>query len=108
MTKEDAIQELRNMLNGDIDEYGEEGSEYTCEAVEMAIDALEENAALRRLIDWAVQCDFGYDNIPEEYEKYKAEIEEKDLGYIPGLIYIAKQEEAAAAAKMTKEGGDEH
>lgn len=42
MTKEDAIQELRDMLNGDIDEYGEEGSEYTCEAVEMAIEALQE------------------------------------------------------------------
>ena len=69
------------------------------DALEMAIDALEENAALRRLIDWAVECDFGYDNIPEEYEKYKDEIEEKGLGYTPGLIYIAKQEEAAAAAK---------
>ena len=41
MTKEDAIQELRDMLNGEIDEYGEEGSEYTCEAVEMAIEALQ-------------------------------------------------------------------
>lgn len=46
--------------------------------------------ALRLLIDWAIECGFGYDNIPEEYEKYKEEI--KGMGYTEGLIYIAEQE----------------
>lgn len=46
--------------------------------------------ALRLLIDWAIECGFGYDNIPEEYEKYKEEIE--GMGYTEGLIYIAEQE----------------
>lgn len=46
--------------------------------------------ALELLLDWAIQCDFGYDNIPEEYEKYKDEI--KDMDYTEGLIYIAERE----------------
>ena len=45
---------------------------------------------LRLLVDWMVECDFGYDNIPEEYERYKDEI--KDMGYTEGLIYIATME----------------
>lgn len=48
-----------------------------------------ENAALRLLIEWAEECDFGYDNFPEEYERYKDEI--KDVGYIEGMIHIAKR-----------------
>ena len=60
------------------------------EAFELAIKALEENAALNLLIDWAIQCDFGYDNFPEEYEKYADEIE--NLGYKEGMIYIARKE----------------
>lgn len=48
-----------------------------------------ENAALRLLIEWAEECDFGYDNFPEEYERYKDEIE--GMGYIEGMIHIAKR-----------------
>ena len=59
----------------------------------------EENKALRLLIEWAEECDFGYDNFPEEYERYKDEI--KDLGYIDGMIHIAKRvsEELSGGAK---------
>lgn len=46
--------------------------------------------ALRLLLDWAVECGFGYDNIPDEYEKYKDEIEE--MNYTEGLIHIAERE----------------
>ena len=45
---------------------------------------------LRLLIDWAVEAGFGFDQIPEEYEKYKKEI--KDMGYTEGLIYIGYRE----------------
>lgn len=48
-----------------------------------------ENAALRLLIEWAEECDFGYDNFPEEYERYKDEIE--GMGYIEGMIHIANR-----------------
>lgn len=46
--------------------------------------------ALRLLLEWAIECDFGYDNIPEEYEKYKDDIE--GMSYTDGLIYIARME----------------
>ncbi len=46
--------------------------------------------AFRLFVEWAVECDFGYDNIPEEYEKYKDDI--KGLDYAEGLIYIAMRE----------------
>lgn len=48
-----------------------------------------ENGALKLLIEWAEECDFGYDNFPEEYERYKDEI--KGMGYIEGMIHIAKR-----------------
>lgn len=48
--------------------------------------------ALKLFVDWAEECDFGYDQLPEEYEKYKTDLEEKDLGYCEGLRYIAIQE----------------
>lgn len=51
---------------------------------------LQELKGLRLLTEWAIQCGFGYDNIPEEYEKYKEII--KDMGYDEGLIFIATQE----------------
>lgn len=51
---------------------------------------LNENKALQLLLDWVLECDsFGYDNIPEEYERYKDEIE--GMTYKAGLIYIAGQ-----------------
>lgn len=55
-----------------------------------AIRSLKENKALRLLLDWAIECDFGYDFIPEEYEKYKDDIQ--DMSYADGLIYIAMKE----------------
>lgn len=48
--------------------------------------------ALKLFVDWAEECDFGYDQLPEEYEKYKTDLEEKDLSYCEGLRYIAIQE----------------
>lgn len=48
--------------------------------------------ALKLFVDWAEECDFGYDQLPEEYEKYKTDLEEKGLGYCEGLRYIAIQE----------------
>lgn len=62
----------------------------TCECFEQTIEVSEREKALRLLLDWAVECGFGYDNIPEEYEKYEHEI--KDMDYTEGLIYIAERE----------------
>ena len=43
-------------------------------------------------VNWAEECDFGYDNIPNEFVKYKDELEKKEIGYIEGLMYIALKE----------------
>lgn len=42
----------------------------------------------QRLLEWAVECGFGYDNIPE-YEQYKNEIE--GMSYTDGLLYLASR-----------------
>lgn len=86
MTNEEAIALLKRAT---LFEPKLENKDYP-EALDLAIKALEENAALNLLVDWAIQCDFGYDNFPEEYEKYKDDIE--DLGYKEGMVYIAKKE----------------
>lgn len=46
--------------------------------------------ALLLLLEWAEECGFGYDNFPEEYERYKEEI--CDMEYLEGMIYIAERE----------------
>ena len=48
--------------------------------------------ALDILINWVAECGFGYDNIPDEYEKYKSEIEERNLNYHDGIKYIVMKE----------------
>jgi hypothetical protein len=50
--------------------------------------------ALELYIEWAENCDFGYDNIDnlENYKKYQDEIDSKNMGYCEGLKYIAIQE----------------
>lgn len=48
--------------------------------------------AFELFVNWAEECDFGYDNIPEEYEKYETKLVEKlgeDYDYIEGLMWIA-------------------
>ena len=61
--------------------------------MEDALSAIEElqkeNKALRLLVDWATECDFGFDQFPEEYERYKDEI--TDMKYIEGMIHVAKR-----------------
>lgn len=62
------------------------------------IDSLQElvekykeiEKALKLYIEWTTNCDFGYDNIPELYEKYKDEI--SCLGYSDGLFHIVMRE----------------
>ena len=51
---------------------------------------LRELKGLRLMLDWMVECNFGYDNIPDVYEKYKLDIEK--MGYTEGLIYCATRE----------------
>ena len=49
----------------------------------------KEIKALRLLVEWATECDFGFDQFRDEYERYKDEI--KDMKYIDGMIHVAKR-----------------
>lgn len=48
--------------------------------------------AFKKYVGWTTDCDFGYDNIPNEYRTYKDDERFKTLSYDSGLIYIAIQE----------------
>ena len=48
--------------------------------------------AFQKYVGLTTECDFGYDNIPDEYQKYKNDNKFKTLSYDSGLIYIAIQE----------------
>ena len=49
----------------------------------------KEIKALRLLVEWATDCDFSFDQFPDEYEQYKDEV--KDMEYIDGMIHVAKR-----------------
>ena len=75
--------------------YDKRANDSYCEAV-MHNDVLnllkeqdKEIKALRLLVEWAEECDFGFDQFPDEYERYKDEI--KDMKYIDGMIHVAKR-----------------
>lgn len=74
----------------------DESGEYTADVVERILDDVPaaqptlRERALMLLLNWAVECDFGYDSFPEEYERYKDEIE--GMNYFDGMIYIAEKE----------------
>ena len=50
---------------------------------------LEELKALRLLLDWAIECDFGLDSFPAAYAKYKHTLTD-DMTYKDMMIQIAK------------------
>ena len=62
----------------------------------------KEIKALRLLVEWAEECDFGFDQFPEEYARYKDEIE--DMSYLEGMVHIAKRTLEDYGA--FKEGGE--
>lgn len=71
-------------------------ADYLSDAIDLLKDAVnllqeqeKEIKALRLLVEWAEECDFGFDQFPDEYEQYKDEI--KDMKYIDGMIHVAKR-----------------
>ena len=56
---------------------------------EQLAEWLEELKALRLLLDWAIECDFGLDSFPEEYATYKHTLTD-DMTYKDMMIQIAK------------------
>jgi len=66
----------------------------------------KENKALRLLVNWAEECDWGFDNFRDDdvvdWEQFEKESE--DMGYIESMIYYAKK-----YLEMSElEGGDKN
>ena len=57
--------------------------------LEQLAEWLEELKALRLLLDWAIECDFGLDSFPAAYAKYKHTLTD-DMTYKDMIIQIAK------------------
>ena len=53
----------------------------------------EENKALRLLLNWAEECDWGFDNFRDDdvinWEEFEKETE--DMDYIESMIFYAKK-----------------
>ena len=79
-------------------------------AEEKGLDLLDVyKKALYMYVDWCEECDIGYDNFPEEYEKYKKDVEEME--YIEGLEYMVLMEaieQMLWLKRETKEKESEH
>ena len=95
MTLEEAIkhcEEVSEKARNDADSgyYDEEKCLECAEDHEQLAEWLKELKGLRLLLDWAIECGFGYDSFPEEYEKYKEKVE--GIGYKEGIIFIGRME----------------
>ena len=53
----------------------------------------KENKALRKLLEWAEECDFGFDQIAadDDFDFDKFYEETQDMNYIDSLIYYAER-----------------
>lgn len=86
------LEKLRNDLGYGLPDRSNVVMEYLnslTDAMAMLKEKEKENKALHLLVEWAEECDFGYDQFPNEYERYKDEI--KDMKYIDGMIHVAKR-----------------
>ena len=61
----------------------------TNDALALLKEQEKEIKALRLLVEWATDCDFGFDQFHDEYERYKDEI--KYMKYTDGMIHVAKR-----------------
>ena len=70
------------------------------------VTTLQDESALRLLIEWAVDSDWGYDDFPEECEEYSNIVAEKGLAidYTEGMIWVAKQMLESGKIKWSSSG----
>ena len=90
---DEVIMQAREKADKDSDCWKRCTSEEDCETCEreheQLAEWLEELKALRLLLDWAIECDFGLGSFPEEYAKYKHTLTD-DMTYKDMIIQIAK------------------
>ena len=63
---------------------------YCNDALAMLKEQDQENKVLRQLLEWAIECDFGFDNIDRDglFKKYEPEIKAMN-SYTESLIWFA-------------------
>ena len=59
--------------------------------------------ALNLYINWADECGIGWDNFPDMTEKWYKLVEEKELGWIDGLVFMVTEEAKEQLKKEIKE-----
>ena len=106
MTLDEAIKRIKEKMACDYNISGCDTCNISsCEDRDIVIQLaewLEELKALRLLLDWAIECDFGLDSFPEEYAKYKHTLTD-DMTYKDMIIQIAK----CVVAEQLKAGDGE-
>ena len=86
MTIDEAISKYKNR----VEQYKDwENMKDIAEEHEQLAEWLEELKALRLLLDWAIECGFGLDSFPDEYEQYKHTLTD-DMNYTEMVKKIAK------------------
>jgi len=91
MTQKEIIRDLSERSAGaGADQYMTIRCDAARETVRMLREHEKEIKALRKLLDWAVECDFGLDNLGDWWtERFAEEIE--GMGYKESLIHLAKR-----------------
>ena len=97
MNMEKVVKEIEDALSGNLAKVGNVyklslnglKDQALTDALAMLKEQEKEIKALRLLVEWAEECDFGFDQFPDEYERYKEEI--KDMKYIDGMIHVARR-----------------
>lgn len=91
MTREEIIRDLSERSAGaGAGQYMTIRCDMAREIVRTLKEQEKEIKALRKLLDWAVECDFGLDNLGDWWtERFAEEI--KEMGYTESLIHLAKR-----------------
>jgi len=58
--------------------------------------------ALNLYVNWADECGIAWDNFPDEKEKWYKTVEDKGLGWVDGLVFMAIEEAKEQLAKEVK------
>lgn len=70
--------------------------ELLCKTIKEFKELEKENAILKKAlnlyVDWADECGVAWDNFPDMKEKWWKIVEEKGLGWIEGLTFMAMEE----------------
>lgn len=90
MTRDQIIRDIEERAVGEDCRWIALRCDVAREIVRMLKEQEKEIKALRKLLDWAMECDFGIDNLGDWWtERFAEEIE--GMGYKESMIHLAKR-----------------